>query len=671
MTKNNGSDDKGQMPKNNGSDDKGQMSNLWGPLPSHEPMVEEHSRNFDELDGETTVLQQGLAISPFSSAAQPPLSSEGELSGVNEVPESDGETKLVESRDFDLDGKTQFGASPLNADQGGEQASSSSDYPDDLPTIDLADFGMSPFSSEEASSTDTTSSSSDSSDYGELNSEVLTPRRSGRMDYMSAGLDASNDVAPSKIGDELASEKTTLLPLGKAAQSTLLLGSDGITSQGKLVVVSGNLSQEEYLLPRDALSIGRELDNDIVCSDPRVSRYNTKIHREGNRYVVEDLGSGNGTKLNSKKVKGKKTLAHGDHIQIGECVFRFVILDELMKEGEGKSISALVMGLSVALILGILLAGGLYLFKDQLFHDSKMTPEFVQKLIREGLIEYRQKNWLRAMTIFQTALKKDPENPEIKRLLHDTKSEAKVEALLKDGRRAFLLEDYKKAKKIFLKAEKALAPGSVYADEIWILLAKIKAKLRPKAPKVRVIARKLKGNQGRSRGKKRSFRGTKPTGVASKSNDSGMGSSVALADNTEPSANDDQGVEIFNSGRLKAAQEAFEQQGDQERASLIPKFSAAFRQGRAAHNFRNPNAAIPLLKKALKLDRKIGGGHSVFTAGIKTMLANMYASQGLRAKSQHFYAQALGFFQTALRYRPNHYLSKMQIKVIKKLMKKK
>ncbi|HOK03643.1 MAG TPA: FHA domain-containing protein [Victivallales bacterium] len=65
------------------------------------------------------------------------------------------------------------------------------------------------------------------------------------------------------------------------------------------------------------LSIGRELDNDVIIESESASRYHCKIsYRDGNWYL-KDLNSTNGTKLNGLKITDEVKLNEGDVISIG------------------------------------------------------------------------------------------------------------------------------------------------------------------------------------------------------------------------------------------------------------------------------------------------------------------------------------------------------------------
>jgi hypothetical protein len=72
--------------------------------------------------------------------------------------------------------------------------------------------------------------------------------------------------------------------------------------------------------PHDAagegLVIGRSPDCALTLADPTVSRRHAELRREGGRWVVADLGSSNGTRVNGWRVR-HATLGSGDELMLG------------------------------------------------------------------------------------------------------------------------------------------------------------------------------------------------------------------------------------------------------------------------------------------------------------------------------------------------------------------
>ena len=95
---------------------------------------------------------------------------------------------------------------------------------------------------------------------------------------------------------------------------------------GSLVVLNGDFEGMRYELTSDETLIGRNPTTDITLLDEGISREHSMILYDevDADYLVEDLQSTNGTKVNGKRVRSA-TLAHGDEMQIGRTRFRFVL----------------------------------------------------------------------------------------------------------------------------------------------------------------------------------------------------------------------------------------------------------------------------------------------------------------------------------------------------------
>ncbi len=68
-------------------------------------------------------------------------------------------------------------------------------------------------------------------------------------------------------------------------------------------------------LDRPIVTIGRSLDNDVVVNDTRVSRHHAQLRRRAGRYVVYDMGSSGGTRVNGDRVS-ECLLQPGDVINL-------------------------------------------------------------------------------------------------------------------------------------------------------------------------------------------------------------------------------------------------------------------------------------------------------------------------------------------------------------------
>jgi len=78
----------------------------------------------------------------------------------------------------------------------------------------------------------------------------------------------------------------------------------------------------DHELRESVTLIGRSRRCDVVVDDPNVSRQHAEIRRQGDGYVIRDLGSTNGTRVNRRDAR-QATLQHGDRIEVGTTELRF------------------------------------------------------------------------------------------------------------------------------------------------------------------------------------------------------------------------------------------------------------------------------------------------------------------------------------------------------------
>ena len=90
--------------------------------------------------------------------------------------------------------------------------------------------------------------------------------------------------------------------------------------QARLVVQRGPNPGSTFELLSAIVKIGRSASNDLVINDPEISRQHAQFLRQGDGYVVQDLGSTNGTFVNYQRVTGATPLSHGDVISFGEAI---------------------------------------------------------------------------------------------------------------------------------------------------------------------------------------------------------------------------------------------------------------------------------------------------------------------------------------------------------------
>jgi len=71
-------------------------------------------------------------------------------------------------------------------------------------------------------------------------------------------------------------------------------------------------------LGEEAITIGRQQGNTIQLTEKNVSRTHARLFHDAEVWMIEDLNSYNGIKVNEKSVEGRMNLSEGDIVQIGD-----------------------------------------------------------------------------------------------------------------------------------------------------------------------------------------------------------------------------------------------------------------------------------------------------------------------------------------------------------------
>ncbi len=91
----------------------------------------------------------------------------------------------------------------------------------------------------------------------------------------------------------------------------------------ELIVKYPDRAPDRFPLGRLRITLGRSARNDLCIPDPFASRVHAEVRREGEEYLLQDLGSANGTLYNGGAVEGTVPLTPGGRIQIGETEIVF------------------------------------------------------------------------------------------------------------------------------------------------------------------------------------------------------------------------------------------------------------------------------------------------------------------------------------------------------------
>ena len=83
--------------------------------------------------------------------------------------------------------------------------------------------------------------------------------------------------------------------------------------------------------------VGRTGNVPVLLPNSSVSRKHCEIREEGGQFILEDLKSANGTRVNGKLLKAPHQLTDGDHIQCGEVSVFYEHKDEAVGKATVKS----------------------------------------------------------------------------------------------------------------------------------------------------------------------------------------------------------------------------------------------------------------------------------------------------------------------------------------------
>lgn len=94
--------------------------------------------------------------------------------------------------------------------------------------------------------------------------------------------------------------------------------------QAWLTIRLPQAGQQIYRIEKPIINIGRQLSNDIIVEDKRVSRYHAQIkYQPDGQFAIFDLGSTNGITINSTPHMRQHVLRNGDRFTIGSYDFYF------------------------------------------------------------------------------------------------------------------------------------------------------------------------------------------------------------------------------------------------------------------------------------------------------------------------------------------------------------
>ena len=122
---------------------------------------------------------------------------------------------------------------------------------------------------------------------------------------------------------EGTSEETTISYTPEDEVPEAEAGVEGIEGPALVVRSGGGRAGEYFVISRERTTVGRSPDCDIFLDDVTVSRQHAVLIQRGERLIIEDQGSLNGTFLNRRRIEHAE-LAGDDELQIGKYRLTFL-----------------------------------------------------------------------------------------------------------------------------------------------------------------------------------------------------------------------------------------------------------------------------------------------------------------------------------------------------------
>ncbi len=113
--------------------------------------------------------------------------------------------------------------------------------------------------------------------------------------------------------------------------------SASLPDRPSLTVVRGWSVGTSFPIDRPVMVVGRDEGCHIALGSMAVSRRHARLFAQGGGYVVEDLGSTQGTLLNGEPLAEPTLVQHGDLIQLGDCLLSYSSAGTGAEQDEGET----------------------------------------------------------------------------------------------------------------------------------------------------------------------------------------------------------------------------------------------------------------------------------------------------------------------------------------------
>jgi hypothetical protein len=135
--------------------------------------------------------------------------------------------------------------------------------------------------------------------------------------------------APQAPGRDEAFDLPPAAPPGQGGRTMVFSTADRVAEplqerarsrhQTALLILDGR----RLVVGPEGVTLGRSRSADITLDDPNVSRTHAEVRPRGGSWVLSDLGSTNGSRVNGRTLNGPEVLKPGDDIELGTSRLRF------------------------------------------------------------------------------------------------------------------------------------------------------------------------------------------------------------------------------------------------------------------------------------------------------------------------------------------------------------
>ena len=102
------------------------------------------------------------------------------------------------------------------------------------------------------------------------------------------------------------------------------------SGRGRLIVVRGPDRGEAIAIGDLAMTVGSGTGNDVLLSDPTISRKHLVVEPRAEGVILRDLGSTNGSFVQGARFQ-ELTLGFGTEVTIGQTVLKYVPSEETLE----------------------------------------------------------------------------------------------------------------------------------------------------------------------------------------------------------------------------------------------------------------------------------------------------------------------------------------------------